>query len=123
MALRASEAQLEEFDLIGRPFNLLAVEAHMHGITQVEAHGRHDDEHPVLLAQLPELQPIDQRLITADAGDVDHIHGLDLIGLDGLDERLQARPLLPAFRAANAEVAPLDDDLVLPVAIRRGLLA
>ena len=55
----ASQAQLEQLDLIGGPFDLLAVQAHMHRVPQIQAHGGHDDQHPVLFAEFPELEPTD----------------------------------------------------------------
>jgi hypothetical protein len=54
---------------------------------------------------------------------MDDIDGFNLLSLDRLNERRQAWPLFPAFRAADPEVATLDDDLVLAVAIRLRLLA
>jgi hypothetical protein len=40
----------------------------------------------VLFAEFPKLQAIDQRLITADAGDVHDIDGFHLVSLDRLNE-------------------------------------
>jgi hypothetical protein len=81
----------------------------MHRVSQVEAHGGHDDEDPVLLAEFPELEAIDEGLISTDTGDMDDIDRFDLIRLDGVDERRQAWTLFPAFRAANPKVATLDE--------------
>ena len=91
------KAHLQQLNLIGGAFNLLAVEPHVHGVAKVQAHGGHDDEHPMLLAQFPELQPIDQGLIAADAGDMHDIDRFDLISFDGLDEGREAGTLLPPF--------------------------
>ena len=85
MPLGASEAELQQFDLIRGPFDLLAVQAHMHRVPQIQAHHGQDDQHAVLLAEFPELEPADQGLVPANTGNMDHIDRLHGIGLDRLN--------------------------------------
>src|SRR5262245_15420964 len=51
--------------------------------------------------------------------DIDRLHGT---GLDRLDHGGQARAVVLPFCAADAEIPPFDDDLIISIAIRLGMV-